>query len=224
MRRMLLAFFALVVFAAFALVAFRGWPWSVESKIDFAALATFLAVVVALGVAIRDSVIRWLDRRHQTARFVSYHRPAIELILKRVATASGVVEQKKGLRLGASRPHESFKFSSLVVHKGIWVDPNFLLETLAGLPINQAQKVSYALGLLPLLKSDFEALASTKINVVISERDQDLIGSIILRSKLIVDALQGYLGLSEGELDKLIIEYAEVIYHEGEVFLVNGTA
>ncbi|WP_338802751.1 hypothetical protein V9L13_13550 [Pseudomonas sp. RSB 5.4] len=221
---MLLAFFTFVVMAVFGLVALRGWPWSVESKIDFAAIATFLAVVVALGVAIRDSVIRWLDRRHQTARFVAYNRPAIELILKRVATASGVIEQKKGLRLGASRPHDSFKFASLVVHKGIWVDPGFLLETLAWLPVGQAKKVSYSLGLLPLLKSDFEALAATKENVFINERDQDLIRSIISRSKIIIGSLQEYLGLSEADLDKLIIEYAEVVYHDGEVYLVNGTA
>ncbi|MEB2648298.1 hypothetical protein SOP86_21920 [Pseudomonas canadensis] len=208
--------------ALYTLIAIRGWPWSVDSRIDLSSIATLLAVIVALWVALRDSLIRLRARQHKTACFVAYNRPAVELILKRVAAAGGVIEKYKKIRLGETRPYDAFKYSSLVVQKGIWADINFILESISALPVDRAEMIASALGALPMLKSDYETLAMMQASVPINGDDQELISSILSRSKAVVDLLKKFLALNDSELDELVGSYREVLVDGENRHLVTG--
>lgn len=208
--------------ALYVLIATRGWPWSVDSKIDLSSIATLLAVVVALAVAFRDIIIRRENREHRSACFVAYNRSVVELILKRVGTAGGVIEKYKKIRLGEVRPYDAFRYSSLVIQKSIWVDVNFILESISALPVERAKMIASAFGELPMLKSDYETLAMMGPSVVVNETDQDLIASIIDRSASVVRLLKGFLELSDDGLDDLVSGYREVIVDGETRHLVTG--
>ncbi len=208
--------------ALYVLIATRGWPWSVDSKIDLSSMATLLAVIVALAVALRDIFIRRESIKHRSACFTAYNRSAVELILKRVASAGGVIEKYKKIRLGDVRPYDAFRYSSLVMQKSIWADVSFILESISALPVTRAKMIASALGELPMLKSDYETLAMMESSVVVNEIDQDLIASIIERSANIIGLLKSFLELSDRGLDELVGSYREVVMDGETRHLVTG--
>lgn len=223
MGRFLAFFFGVSSCALIFLLFFFGrLSWPIDYKFDISSIATLLAVVVALAVALRDGAILKEYREHRTLCFVAYNRPAVELILKRVASAGGVIEGFKKIRLGAVRPYDAFRTSSIVVGKSIWTDVNFILESISALPIERAEMIASALGNLPMLKSDYETLAMMESSVPINETDQDLIGSILDRSSVIVGLLKAFLALSQDDMDELVNSYREVVSDGVTRRLVTG--
>lgn len=212
----------LIVLAIFGFS--HNTPWTFDSKVDVSSVATFLAVVVALSVALDDAVKRRYERARNAACFVAYHRLPLELILKRIACAVGVIERHRAARLGQYRPYDHFKFSSLVVRQDIRVDVQYVLGALYVLPAAQAEKLASVLGMLPILKSDFESLAMMNPDVAINDADQDLIAAIIERGQYVVLVIKEFLGLSEVELKRLVDGYREVLVDGDLRYLAKGTS
>jgi len=74
-----------------------------------------------------------------------------------------------------------------------------------------------------MLLSDLETLEVTNEPIIINERDQDLILSIIERLEKITKEIRSSLALSEEELERLVENYQETLYDGTERFVIKGT-
>lgn len=184
---------------------------------------TLAAVIVALLVALRDSYYRARERKQIADCFLAYYRPASELLLKRTTCMLGELNKHKKIRLGASRPHQLFKLMSLLAHKGTWLSSDSALQHIHSLPPAKAKSIALALGEFPMLLSDLETLEVTNEPIIINERDQDLILSIIERLEKITKEIRSSLALSEEELERLVENYQETLYDGTERFVIKGT-
>lgn len=218
-----LVFALCLLMALLLLLVAKAGPWTLDYKVDLSGVGTFMAVIIALAVAFRDMVSRSLERRHSEACFIAYHRPTLELILMRVACSIGVISKHRAARLGEQRPYENFKFTSKVMQQDLSIDIEYVLRALAVLPVRQAEKLAYVLGVLPKLRSDFLSLAMMNADVQINDKDQDLIKSILNNGENVVAALKDFMGMSESDMNSMVDGYIEVIVEGGNRHLVRGT-
>lgn len=183
---------------------------------------TLAAIVVALFATLKDSYHRIREGRSKANCFQAYFRPAAELLIRRASCVLGALEKQQKIRLGATRPYDTFKMTSLLMHKDIWLKSDIALEQLWFLPEKKALALATALGEMPMLLSDLETLGITNKEVLINERDQDLINSSISRLRRIKENLQITLSLTSDELEKLIESYQETIFDGSEKLIVQG--
>ncbi|MDK8263449.1 hypothetical protein QP835_04070 [Pseudomonas oryzihabitans] len=183
---------------------------------------TLAAILVALFATMKDSYHRICESRSKANCFQAYFRPAAELLIRRASCVLGALEKQKKIRLGAPRPYDTFRMTSLLMHKEIWLKSENALEQLWFLPEKKALALATALGEMPMLLSDLETLAATNREVFINEKDQDLINSSTSRLKKIKENLQITLNLTSEGLDKPIENYQETIFDGDEKLIVQG--
>ncbi|WP_278930090.1 hypothetical protein [Pseudomonas qingdaonensis] len=189
---------------------------------DYEKTITTAAVIVALSVALKDTYLRSVERKHKAACFMSYHRPATELLLQRLICIDGTFSKHYKIRLGATRPYDAIRITNLIIRKKIWWNTEKILDSLAYLPTDKATLLGSILGELPLLESDFETLALFNSSVPISENDQELIKAIKVRLKIIIKNLTTLLELKEKKLKLLAESYKETIMDGKEQLRVCG--
>ncbi|MBA1278798.1 hypothetical protein [Stutzerimonas stutzeri] len=182
--------------------------------IDYNATITTLALIVALGVAIRDSCIRLADRRKRTNIYLSYYRRDAELLAQRLSSVKGAIEKHKSIRLGAQRPYEAFKFTALILKKCRTWSSEHQLSILENLSEKTSLQLSLLLGEIPSLISNFEALMVSNSSVTINEQDQDLIKFILEKIDAILEILKDLFKFNEEHIQKLTNQYYESL-HDG---------
>lgn len=187
------------------------------------AIATGLAVIVALWLGINQNSAIKRQEREKSKVLQAALTPECTLLLKRLTITINSLERFKNYEIGEVFDKRYINYSRHIIEMPALEITIHFLNELHSLSNGKGERIAKIYANLAILRREIKTIDSFKAGVTLSEMIKKLASTAFTRASTIIDDLKFVLEIKEEDTSKLVEDLIDTVEIDGEILIYSGT-